>query len=1057
MSGMNKDIVCIACSIFRVEIEELKKRGDVDFPVRYINSMLHMRPEELKVKIDEMIVEERKKGKRILLLFGECHPYMHELEEPGVVSRVSGMNCPEIMLGREKYNALRNEGSFFLMPEWTRRWKEVFEKELGLAKEVGRELMGDVHEKLVYLDSGMAHIPKSELEEASDYSGLPYGVLPLSLTHLLKGIEDALEVLAMVEMDGDKGDPVQRAAFHGMVYNMIRDILSSTDNPGKMGKYITENVRELTGARAVILFQCLESFVGEGNRAIDVNPYRKKGIAHSKEIQRLAELINSNDKTVVFQDCANGSEAEKILARKKCGLAAGTPLKVGDMPLGSLILLGIPDLHSVHLVSEALDTCATAVALVFRNALLFENQEKIIEKRTKELEQRALQQEAVASLGLRALSEEDMNVFLDEAVSSISRTLDMEFCKVLELLPGGKSLRLIAGKGWKEGAVGEATVGTDLESQAGYTLVTDSPVVVENLKEEPRFSGPPLLHEHGVKSGISTVIYGGKGPFGVLGIHSGSQRKFSRNDVNFVQSVSNLISEFIRRKETEDALRNERGRLAVTLHSIGDGVIATDREGRIVLLNSVAEELTGWTQREAVKKPFIEVFHIINEKTRERCENPVEIVLKTGGIVGLANHTMLLSRGGQEYFIADSGAPIRGGDGSISGVVLVFRDVSAERRAEEERIRAQKLESLGVLAGGIAHGFNNILTAVMGNVSVAKIYSKGDEEVIGRLSEAEDAITRARGLTNQLLTFSKGGAPIKKTQHIGRLIRESADFVLSGSNVKCNYYIPRDLWPVDLDASQFGQVISNLAINADQAMPGGGEILISCQNVEIPEGEMPISPGGYVKVTVKDGGIGISEEHLDKVFDPYFTMKQKGSGLGLTTSYSIVKNHDGLIEMDSVLGEGTAIHIYLPASESKIVMEIEEEGDLIQGEGRILLMDDEEVVREVCRGMLESLGYEVEEASDGKEAAEKYRYALDGGTPFDGVIMDLTVPGGMGGKEAVKTILELDPGAAVIISSGYSNDPIMSNCEEYGFKGVLVKPYRVVELSRILSKVLHKD
>ncbi len=847
------------------------------------------------------------------------------------------------------------------------------------------------------------------------------------------------------------------SAFYGMICSIIREILHSAHNPSAMGKYITEQMRVLTGARVVILFQTMKGF-GKGDyRVVAVNPPRRKHIADSPEILRLAKFTGGFDKTVLWSGRESGSEAENILARKKCGLSAGTPLKTGKSKVGSLLLFGLPDLHNIQLVVETLDMIATIVALVFRNALLFEEQEKIIEKRTKELRERALQQETVASLGIRALAEENLDALLNETVSVVAETLGVEFCKVLELLPDGKSLRLIAGVGWKEGAVGTATVGTDFESQAGYTLRSDSPVIVENLKEESRFSVPPLLYEEGIISGISTIIYGKREPFGILGVHSGNQRKFGANDVNFVQSVANLISDFIRRKESEDALQIERERLDVTLLSIGDGVIATDRRGEVVLVNRVAEELTGWAQTEAVGKPLKDVFHIINEKTRKRCENPADKVLMTGGIVGIANHTMLVSKGGQEYLIEDSGAPIRGQDGRILGVVLVFRDVTAKRRAEEELMRGQKLESLGVLAGGIAHDFNNILTAIMGNVAVAKMYIQGDEEAINRLSEAEESIVRARGLTNQLLTFSQGGSPIKKPSSLGGLIKDAANFVLSGSNVRCIFELPEDLWPVDLDQSQFGQVISNLVINADQSMPGGGEISISGENVEVRKGKLPLPAGRYVKMTIRDRGMGISGEHLGKVFDPYFSTKQKGSGMGLTTSYSIIKNHDGLMEVESILGEGTAFHIYLPASESEGVVDSYEEKVPLSGEGKILLMDDEDVVREASRGMLETLGYEVEEALEGKEAVDKYTDAIDSGNPFDGVIMDLTIPGGMGGKEAVKAILKVDPEAKVIVSSGYSNDPIMSNFREFGFEGVLVKPYRVGELFRVLSEILHQD
>lgn len=511
------------------------------------------------------------------------------------------------------------------------------------------------------------------------------------------------------------------------------------------------------------------------------------------------------------------------------------------------------------------------------------------------------------------------------------------------------------------------------------------------------------------------------------------------------------------RRRAEKALANEKERLAVTLRSIGDGVITTDRPGNIVIINKVAEDLTGWTQDEAIGKPLAEVFHIINEKTRERCENPVEKVLQTGGIVGLANHTALIAKDGTERAIADSGAPILDKESNIVGVVLVFRDITEKKKMEDELMKVRKLESVGILAGGIAHDFNNLLTGILGNVSLAKTYVKKEDQIFQFLSNAEKASLRARDLTQQLLTFSKGGAPTKRIASIAELVRDSADFAVRGSTVKCEFSFPDDLWTVEVDSGQISQVIHNLVINADHAMPEGGVIEVSAENIAVSlKDALPLDNGNYVRLSIKDQGVGVSEEHLKKIFDPYFTTKQKGSGLGLATSYSIIKRHRGYIMVKSEISVGTTFHIYLAASQKEIAVKKDEKEIPLIGKGKILIMDDEEVIRETACLALKSMGYEVEFAEDGSKARELYKKAKESGNPFDAVIMDLTIPGGMGGKEAIKKLLEIDPKAKAIVSSGYSNDPVMAEFKKHGFIGFLAKPYKPEELHEALAEVLQK-
>lgn len=395
--------------------------------------------------------------------------------------------------------------------------------------------------------------------------------------------------------------------------------------------------------------------------------------------------------------------------------------------------------------------------------------------------------------------------------------------------------------------------------------------------------------------------------------------------------------------------------------------------------------------------------------------------------------------------------------GRVKSIVGTFLDITERKRVEEEVIKSQKLDSLGVLAGGIAHDFNNLLTGITGSISLAKILLKPEDRAYKILSDSERAAHRAAALTQQLLVFARGGEPVKRNISLNNIITEAATFASSGSRALLEFVIPGDLRPVEADPGQIGQVVNNLVLNALQAMSGGGVIHISCENVSRGHKELSkFDDTDYVKISIKDQGSGIPPEYLKKIFDPYFTTKKKGNGLGLAITHSIIKKHGGHIDLDSTPGVGSTFHIYLPASASGPVIEkeVDDSTPVFTGRGRVLVMDDEEIIREVAGELLSCMGCEVATANDGVDALEKYKRAYDAGEPFDAVIMDLTVPGGMGGKEAVKSLLEIDPGAKAIVSSGYSNDPIMASFREYGFCEVILKPYTMKSFSSVLHKTL---
>ena len=399
--------------------------------------------------------------------------------------------------------------------------------------------------------------------------------------------------------------------------------------------------------------------------------------------------------------------------------------------------------------------------------------------------------------------------------------------------------------------------------------------------------------------------------------------------------------------------------------------------------------------------------------------------------------------------------PLLDSENNTIGLLGTYEDITQRSAMEEDLARAQRLESLGILAGGIAHDFNNLLTGILGNITLSRTLIKSGENIGDRLKDAEFASLRARDLTMQLLTFAKGGEPIKKVVLLEHVLTQSANLSLRGSNVVCNFEIDNDLWPVEIDEGQISQVINNILINSNQAMPEGGKVLIEASNVTIDEkSKINLEAGKYVKVTIEDEGIGIPAEYLDKVFDPYFTTKKDGHGLGLASCYSIIKKHNGLIYVNSELGRGSEFIFYLPAN-SEYISEVNKEIKTYQaGNGRILFMDDEEIIRNVAKEMLESEGYSIEFAAEGREAIDMYKKSVNTKHKFDIVILDLTVPGGLGGKDTIREIIKIDPDVRAIVSSGYSNDPVMAEYKDYGFSEFVPKPYNSDQLINIVNKVI---
>ena len=522
-----------------------------------------------------------------------------------------------------------------------------------------------------------------------------------------------------------------------------------------------------------------------------------------------------------------------------------------------------------------------------------------------------------------------------------------------------------------------------------------------------------------------------------------------------------MVRDVTERKRFEQQIDKEKESLAVTLRSIGDGVITTDVQGKIIMINKAAEGLTGWTSAEAIGQPLKSVFSVAIDLAaqakaqRSGYRNEAQSIL-----LNLPENATLVGRDGGEHVIEQVASPIRDGKNEVAGVVLVFRDITERQRNEAERRKAETLEQLGLLAGGIAHDFNNLLTAIIGNISVASLLLPPNDEMATRLNDAKNASMRARDLAQQLLTFARGGAPIKKTASIGRLIQDTVSFSLRGTHSRSEFNFGQGLWPAEIDPGQISQVVANLVVNADQAMPNGGTLRVTCDNFVYDTSTEPSIPdlafGDYIRIKIRDEGVGIPDSYLKRIFDPYFTTKPKGTGLGLATTYSIIKNHNGLITVDSQLHYGSTFTIYLPASRH---VELPAEAPstitpVVQGSGRVLIVDDEEAIRALVEFTLSHLGYEVSEAETAMDGVNLYREKLESGERFDLVILDLTLPGGMGGKEALKRLIEIDPTVNAIVSSGYAMDATMSRYQDFGFRGVIAKPYEAAELGRVVHEVI---
>ncbi|MBA3004275.1 MAG: PAS domain S-box protein [Desulfurivibrio sp.] len=646
------------------------------------------------------------------------------------------------------------------------------------------------------------------------------------------------------------------------------------------------------------------------------------------------------------------------------------------------------------------------------------------------------------------ISTVDLNKLFRKVTTLSKELLNLDFSTLMLKSDDQRGLVIRDTLGFPEETIGHYAL---LDGQGLSTRVVHEkkPAVVVDFQSETRFEIPSLVVEKDIHSALCVPMMLGEEVFGVLIGHTLQPRVFSEDTISIYQSFANQAAVAIKNAMHMHSLHVSEKKFRTLFDNTNDAILIYNLDCSLIEVNRATCERLGYSREELLALP---IGQFIAQPYASIAKERIKQLKKSGTAIFESAH---IKKDGSIFPIEQSCSLMEFDAQTV--ILCVARDISQRKKLDQERLRTQKLESLGILAGGIAHDFNNLLSGILGNISLAKASLPATGEVAERLIDTEKAALRAKNLTQQLLTFAKGGAPIKTETSLTEIIQDASGFAVRGTKAVCEYDFAEDLWLAEVDTGQLGQVLQNLAINAVHAMPDGGAIRIAARNLTVKLDELPpLAPGKYALLTVKDHGIGITPEHLAQIFDPYFTTKQSSSGLGLAVVYSVIANHGGHIAVQSEPGKGTLFSIYLPSTGKIPPAEkpAEIQAQLTKGYGKILVMDDEELIRNVSTAMLTKLGYEPHTASDGEEAITRYLQAQKEGQPFDLVIMDLTVPGGMGGKEAISHLRKLDPQIRAVVSSGYANDPIMANFSEYGFCGVAPKPFSLQDFSKLLQTIL---
>jgi PAS domain S-box-containing protein len=673
-----------------------------------------------------------------------------------------------------------------------------------------------------------------------------------------------------------------------------------------------------------------------------------------------------------------------------------------------------------------------------------------------ELERRNRQQSAIAELGMEALNHTTTRELMQHAMSAAARVLEVEYTKVLELEPDGDALRLVAGIGWEPELVGDARVPTGLDSQSGYTLSSREPVIVRDLRTETRFSGPALLLDHGVVSGISTIIWSGDGPWGVLGIHTTRRREFSNADVAFVQALANLIGDVLEREAASTAIRERNELLSIATEVAALGGWSVDARTQAL---TWSREVARIHEVDEDYQPDVdEGIRFYAPEYRERVSQCLEACLENG--TPWDEELQILSGRGRRIWLRVIGRAERDRSGNIVRINGAIQDISERKALESMLHQSQRLEAVGQLTGGVAHDFNNLLTVILGNADLM-VEAAGSNAHLRDLADTTfQAAQRGAELTSRLLAYARKQPLEPAPTNVANLIAGMDQLLRRtlGEQVEIEVVRGGGLWTAMVDPAQLESALLNLCLNARDAMPEGGQLTIETANAHLDEDyarqHLEITPGHYVMIAVTDTGMGVAPEIAERVFEPFFTTKAsgQGSGLGLSMVYGFVKQSRGHVKLYSEPGEGTTVKLYLPRTrEDEDAKQDATPRQLSRGAGeRVLVVEDDEMVRRFVREQVAGIGYEVLSAANAAEALR----LLESGEAIDLLFTDVVMPGEMDGRQLAEAARQLRPDLPVLYTSGYTENAIVHQGRLDPGVLLLNKPYRLADLAEKLAAAL---
>jgi len=766
-------------------------------------------------------------------------------------------------------------------------------------------------------------------------------------------------------------------------------------------------------------------------KKVAVIPY-KKGITWKAIIEKKPIYCEDSEDDVVI------GEAGREMGTKSY---VSMPIKSGHHVVG---VININSLSKNAFDAEELkllEIVSTQIQNAINNAKYAEalrKSEELLWQKISQLSTKSKYESIIRSIIEIVHGSLDLQEILENAVVAIKEKINNVEHVAIHIVEDNTAV-LKAGRGIEQ-LFEQRLTSTSPKGPVWKTMLEANTVYCPDIKLA---DGEIDLAELNVNSYVSVPLFQKDEPVGTIFVSSLELNAFNTDEIYVLEMVSEQIETAITNARQAEVLSDSEERYRTLFEESPLGVYIYNNDFVITNCNDRMSQIMNTPK---VKLIGLDMNILRDQKFFKIMERGLkgDIVQHEGFYEATTSDTKM--------WLSLSVAPLRDKDQNVIGAMALVEDRTDVRKASEQITTAQRLESLGILAGGIAHDFNNILTAILGSISLAKYYETDNKDLLGILTDAEAASNRAKELTHQLLTFARGGEPVTRLVDIAKVVNESSAFALAGSNIKLDFNITEDIWFAEADEGQLNQVFNNLVINAKQSMPEGGHINIDIEN--FIDKNSSLKNGKYIKISITDEGVGIPKQHIPKIFDPYFTTKNKGTGLGLSTSHSIVEKHGGYITMDSNVGQGSTFKVFLPASDDQMEDLKEVNERLIQGSGNVLIMDDEKVVRDTVGSMLERLGYEVSYSTDGEEAIDRYSSALKSKAKYDAVILDLTIPGGMGGKQTISRLRELDPDIKAIVSSGYSNNPVMSDYKNYGFCGILAKPYTLSQLSKVLDEVV---